>query len=142
MKNQGMSSFQRTIKDYLEQVADMDTAFALKYNNSDKNIEGCCSYIVGEMQKLAQNGCYGATDDEVYGLAVHFYTEDDLTNPAQSVNCSVISNQVFDLTEEEKAEAKAEAIKQYQEEVLREMRIKNGSKKVCEKKEEKQLTLF
>ena len=110
MKNQGMSSFQRTIKEYLDQVADMDAAFALNYNNSDKNIEGCCSYIIGEMQKLAQNGCYGATDDEVYGLAVHFYMEDDLKNPAQSVNCSVISNQVFDLTEEEKAEAKAEAI--------------------------------
>lgn len=142
MKNQGMSSFQRTIKEYLDQVADMDAAFALNYNNSDKNIEGCCRYIIGEMQKLAQNGCYGATDDEVYGLAVHFYMEDDLKNPAQSVNCSVISNQVFDLTEEEKAEAKAEAIKQYQEELLRDMRIKNSSKKVGEKKEEKQLTLF
>lgn len=65
-----------------------------------------------------------------------------MKNPAQSVNCSVISNQVFDLTEEEKAEAKAEAIKQYQEELLRDMRIKNSSKKVGEKKEEKQLTLF
>ena len=29
MKNQGMSSFQRTIKEYLDQVADMDAAFAL-----------------------------------------------------------------------------------------------------------------
>ena len=64
-----------------------------KLANPDKSIEGCCSYIIGKMQKRAEkarkNGASSvgvfAKDDEVYGMAVHYFdeSEEDLKKEAE-----------------------------------------------------------
>ena len=69
-------NFQVVIKSYLEQLAELDAEFAVKYFDEGKKIEECCAYIISEMEKMAQNNVVGATDDEVYGLAVRYYWED------------------------------------------------------------------
>lgn len=82
-----------------------------------------------------------ATDDEVYGLALHYYLEDELDEDLQSTNnVLVVSNQFVDLTEEEKAEAKQAAIAQYQKEELSKMQSRK--KKVSISKTEVQPSLF
>lgn len=73
-----MTPFENAIKEYLDARAKEDVKFAEKYSNEKKSIEECCSFILGEMRKKAKSGIYGATDAEVFGLAVHYYDEEDI----------------------------------------------------------------
>ena len=56
--------FKRTIQAYLEERAMEDELFAAKYDNPDKNIDDCVTYILNWVQK---SGCNGFCDDEIYG---------------------------------------------------------------------------
>lgn len=62
--------FQTEIQSYLEQRAEYDELFARSYRNPLKNIEDCVTYILNEVQK---SGCNGFADDEIFGMAVHYY---------------------------------------------------------------------
>lgn len=66
----GTQAFQDTIREYLESKAENDALFAVKYANPSKTIEDCAKFIFSEVQKM---GVCGLTDDEVYGLAIHYY---------------------------------------------------------------------
>ena len=67
--------FKRTIQAYLEERAMEDELFAAKYDNPDKNIDDCVTYILNGVQK---SGCNGFCDDEIYGQAIHYYEEKDI----------------------------------------------------------------
>lgn len=54
--------FKRTIQAYLEERAMEDELFAAKYDNPDKNIDDCVTYILNWVQK---SGCNGFCDDEI-----------------------------------------------------------------------------
>jgi hypothetical protein len=104
--------FKRTIQAYLEQRAVEDDLFAVTYKKADKNIDDCITYILNEVQR---SGCNGFTDGEVYSMAVHYYDEDNI-EVGKSMDCRVVVNHVVKLTEDEKAEARQEAIKRMQKE--------------------------
>ncbi len=70
MSNKGSKSFQDTIKAYLDKRAQEDSLFAQSYAKEGKSIEECCNYIIQEVKKMQ---VAGLDDDEVYGLAVHYY---------------------------------------------------------------------
>ena len=74
------TSFEEIIRDYLNNEAKNDPAFAEKWDKrkaeDDKVIEGCCAYITSEAKKKAKNGCTVMTDAEVFGLAIHYIQED------------------------------------------------------------------
>lgn len=99
--------FQTEIQSYLEQRAEYDDLFAHSYRNPLKNIEDCITYILNEVQK---SGCNGFADDEIFGMAVHYYDEADI-EIGKPIDCKVVVNHAVELTEEEKAEARKEAIK-------------------------------
>lgn len=140
MRN-SVSNFQLAIKSYLDELSLIDEQFAAKYSSEEKSIEKCCAFIISEMKKLAQNNVMGATDDEVYGLALHYYLEDKLDADLQFTNnVLVVSNQFVDLTEEEKAEAKKAAIAQYQKEELQ--KLQSRKKPVVKKEIQVQPSLF
>lgn len=108
--------FKETIKNYLDNLAASDEIFAATYAKPNKSLDECINYI---FQQVMKSGYGGFTDDEVYGMAVHYYDEDELTDiPTQS--CRVIVNHVVELTEEEKAEARRKAIEEYQLKCIRE----------------------
>ncbi len=111
--------FTRTILTYLEQRAETDTLFAKSFAKTDKNIDDCITYILNTVQK---SGCNGFTDIEVYSMAVHYYDEDiiEIGNPMNG--CQIAVNHVVELTEEEKAEARQEAIKKLQNEAYTKMK--------------------
>ena len=90
-----------------------DPLFAPNLQKPNKNIEECITYILNEVQK---SGCNGFDDDEIYSMAVHYYDEDNI-EIGKPINCRVAVNHVVELTEEEKAEARQEAIQRYQREV-------------------------
>ena len=111
----GTEQFTRTIAEYLNLRAATDPLFAPNLAKPHKNIEDCVTYILKQVQ---QSGCSGFEDDEIYSMAVHYYDEDDL-EVGSRVACHVVVNHTLVLTEEEKAEARKQAIQQYQAQELR-----------------------
>ncbi len=122
----GSEHFKKTIQTYLEKRAGSDTLFAVSFRKPAKNLDDCITYILNEVRKLNVNGL---TDDEVYSLAVHYYDEDDIEvgNP---VGCQVVVNHTVELTEEEKEQAKRDAIQRAQEETYRQMKQPKRKKSV------------
>ena len=113
----GTEHFKATIKAYLDKQAETDPLFAPHYAKPDKSIDKCVEYILGEAY---HSGFNGFTDDVIFGMAIHFYTEDNV-EIRKSGSCRVAVNHEVELTEEEKAEARQRAISQYQAEELRKM---------------------
>ena len=111
----GTEQFTRTIAEYLNLRAATDPLFAPNLAKPHKNIEDCITYILKQVQ---QSACNGFEDDEIYSMAVHYYNEDDL-DVGSRVACHVVVNHTIVLTEEEKAEARKQAIQQYQAQELR-----------------------
>lgn len=135
----GTEQFTRTIAEYLNQRAMTDPLFAPNLAKPNKNIEECVTYILNEVQK---SGCNGFDDDEIYSMAVHYYDEDNI-EVGKLINCQVAVNHVVELTEEEKAEARQEAIKQYQREELAKIQKRNERpKKVQTQAPQQQTSLF
>ena len=110
----GTEHFTRTISEYLNLRAATDPLFAPNLAKPHKNIEDCITYILKQVQ---QSGCNGFEDDEIYSMAVHYYDEDNL-EVGSRVACHVVVNHTIVLTEEEKAEARKQAIQQYQAQEL------------------------
>ena len=96
----------------------------------NKNIEDCVTYILNEVKK---SGCNGFDDDEIYSMAVHFFDEDNI-DIGKPLDCHVAVNHVVQLTDEEKAEARRQAIEQYQREQLAKMRSHSERTKKAENK--------
>ena len=133
----GTEHFTRTIAEYLNQRAMTDPLFAPNLLKPNKNIEECITYILNEVQK---SGCNGFDDDDellrallekIFSMAVHYYDEDDI-EVGKAISCQVAVNHIVELTEEEKAEARQEAIKQYQREELAKLQSRNARVKKTE----------
>ena len=106
----GTAHFTRAIAEYLNQRATTDPLFAPNLTKPNKSIEDCVTYILNQVQA---SGCNGFEDDEIYAMAVHYYDEDDI-EVGKPISCRVVVNHTIELTEEEKAEARQQAIEQYQ----------------------------
>lgn len=123
--NKCSENFEKAIKFYLDNRAKTDKLFAEKYSNEKKSVKECCMFILNEVQK---SGCNGFTDDEVFGMAVHYYDEDNL-GEIKDISCRVVVNHVVELTPEEKQKAKDEAIKKAQEDAYKQLTAKKSQKK-------------
>ena len=104
--------FKNTIKAYLDKRSASDILFSFQYSKPEKNIDDCITYILNTVQK---SGCNGFADDEIYSMAVHYYDEDNL-EVGKSSNCKVVVNHAVELTEEEKEQARQDAIARLQTE--------------------------
>ena len=136
----GTEQFTRTIAEYLNLRAATDPLFAPKLRKPHKNIEDCVTYILKQVQ---QSACNGFEDEEIYSMAVHYYDEDDL-EVGSPVACHVVVNHTIVLTEEEKAEARKQAIQQYQAQELRRLqeRRRVKAKASTDSKQARQASLF
>ena len=137
----GTEQFTRTIAEYLNGRAMTDPLFAPNLQKPHKNIEECILYILSEVQR---SGCNGFADEEIYSMAVHYYDEDDI-EVGKAVNCGVIVNHRVELSPEEQAEARENALKAYQNEELRKIQQRNSKPKPTPKavrQEPEQPTLF
>lgn len=151
---------------YLEQRAEEDALFAKNYRNPAKNIDDCVTYILNYVQK---SGCNGFTDGEIYGQAIHYYEENEI-EVGKPIQCQVAVNHVVEpttnreerprslglsrgakeegerqLTAEGKAEARQNAIRQYQDGLMREMQNRHKPRttaKATARQETEQPNLF
>ena len=118
----GTESFKQTIHSYLEQRANEDTLFAEKYHAVNRSIDDIVTYILNEVMK---SECHGFDDDEIYSLAIHAAEEKDL-EVGKPMECDVRVNHIVELTEEEKQEARRNAIRRLENETYN--RISQRSK--------------
>lgn len=128
-ENRGTRAFNDTIKAYLEKRADNDALFAIRFANPSKSVEDCVTYIINQVQK---SGCNGFADDEIFGMALHYWEESEIEvgNP---INCKVVVNHTVELTEEEKEQARQDAINKLRDEEMAKMRRpKTTEKKTTE----------
>ena len=110
--------FQNTIKAYLDKRAEIDLLFSFRYSLPEKKLEDCITYILNQVQK---SGCNGFHDDEIFGMAVHFYDEDNIEKGKPMHNAQVAVNHVVVLTAEEKEQARQDAMQKAQDEAYRKM---------------------
>lgn len=68
-------TFKNTIKNYLANLSQSDELIAVTLKKENKNIDDCITYILTEVQK---SGCNGFADDEIFGMAIHYYDEDTI----------------------------------------------------------------
>ena len=97
--------FRKVVLAELTQRAANDPLFAISFQKENKNIDDCISYVLNTVQK---SGIQGFTDDEVFGMAAHYYDEDDI-EAGKEMKCKVIVNHTVQLTPEEINKAKQEA---------------------------------
>lgn len=120
-----MSKEQNHVKDaikaYLDGRAKNDEQFAQSYAKANKNIDECFDYVIGEVRKRG-NAVY-MTDAEVFGLAVHYYDEDDIKiNRLPEGTKLSASAPAVELSEEDKAKAHDQAVKEYRQQCIDRMR--------------------
>lgn len=109
--------FKQTIQTYLENRAATDELFAVRYADPKKNIDDCTTYILNQVRA---SGCNGFADEEIYSMALHYYDEPDI-EVGKPIDCRVVVNHTIELTEEEKAQARRDAMKRAENEAYARM---------------------
>jgi hypothetical protein len=84
----GTEQFQNTILTHLQGIAVSDSAFKAKFENPKKSINDCITYILNTVQK---SGCNGFADEEIYGMAMHYYDEENI-KIGKEINAKVVVN--------------------------------------------------
>lgn len=136
-----LNSFQQAIKAYLDERNKTDELFSKAYSKPNKSLKECCDYIMGEAKKRGSAVCI--SDNEVFGMAVHYYDEDNLKINKVSGDCKVSvpkPEQKVNLTDEDRKVAHEAAIKRLAEEQYQSLRKKPAKKK--EASEVQQMSLF
>ena len=133
------------IKNYLDERAKNDELFAKAYAKPNKSIDECYRYILGEARKKGTE--VGMTAEEVYGLAVHYYDEDNIKiNPVSGyVQASASDDdetKEVKLTAEEEKQAREEAIHRLAEEQYRKMKKRPQRARKEENESVQQMSLF
>ncbi len=99
-------AFKNAIQSHLNILAEKDPLFAETLKKENKKIDDCCTYILNQVK---DSGCSGFEDSEIFGMAVHYYDEDDI-KPGSKINARVVVNHVVQLSPEEIQEAKQAAL--------------------------------
>lgn len=147
-----MNPVKQAIKSYLDNRAKTDELFAVSYAKTNKNIDECFNYVVGEAKK--QGNAVYLPDDVVFGWAVHYYDEDDIKINKLPANTKVSAKASVELTEEDKEKARDLAVQEYKQQCIDKLKAADEAKakKAAEKKkaeierrkkiEQEQPTLF
>ena len=133
----GTEHFKEIIKGYLDQRAKEDELFRAKYETTTRTMDDVVTFILNEVKN---SGCCGFADDEIYSLAVHCIDEPEL-EIGKPLQCNVVVNHHIELTEAEKAEQRAIALKCYQDEELRKIQARNARPKTHKPQTDSQPTL-
>lgn len=126
-------NFKSIIQKHLDGLAERDPLFAETLKKPNKNIDDCITYIFNTVQS---SGCNGFADEEIFGMAVHYYDEDNI-EPGKKIECSVVVNHTVELSEDEIKEAKQKAIEKVMEEQREKLKKKRTLKSADSAKEAK-----
>lgn len=100
-----------------------EPTFAIKMASPTKSLEGAINYMCSQIQK---SGMCMVDGDTVLNLLIHYFDEPEIEDCGK-VNCNIVVSKP-ELSEEDKAELKEQAMEQYREEQLREIRRQSAPK--------------
>ena len=100
-----------------------EPTFAIKMANPSKSMEGAVNYLCTQIQK---SGMCCVDDTTVMNILVHYFDENEIEDCGK-VNCNIVVSKP-ELSEEDKAELKEQAMEQYKQEQLREIRRQSAPK--------------
>lgn len=97
-----LTPFDEALKAALDKRAESDKLFAVSYAKPNKSLDECCKYIYQEVEKANKKKmrAAGFKDEEIIGLAIHYYDEDDIVvdGPKNKVVGGASSPETTDLT--------------------------------------------
>ena len=127
-------SAKERIKDYLDERASKDELFAKSYAKTNKNIDECYDYIVGEARKQCKDSdSVCISDDVVYGWAVHYYDEDNIKVGGNTESKESIESKEISKATKMASNANKKAV---------EAKKKSADAKKCKSSKIQQLNLF
>lgn len=143
-----MNEFEKAIKAFLDRKASEEADFKAKYEAAlsepeekgkrKKDVAACCSYIISEVRKT---GRQGFDDAEIYGMALHFYDEKDVTVPEGNAQkgVKVVVNTKIELSKADKERIEKEAREKVEaeERAKAEKKIRDEREKARKREEEK-----
>lgn len=131
-----LNEVKQVIKTYLDNRAKNDELFSVSYAKKNKSIDECFEYIVGEAKKKG-NAVY-LPDEVVFGLAVHYYDEDDIEINKLPANAKVTAKTSVELSEDDKEKARKQAVNEYKEQCIKKLKADEEAKakKIAEKKKD------
>ena len=100
-----------------------EPSFAIKMANPSKSMEGAVNYLCSQIKK---SGLCVVDDTTVMNLLVHYFDENEIEESGK-VNCNIVVGKP-ELSDEDKSNLKEQAMEQYKEEQLRELRRQNHPK--------------
>lgn len=105
----------KLICDYLLGREDMQE----KLNNPNKSIDKMFSYVRSQAKKKAVNGCAVISDAEVFGWAVHYYDEEEVSGNIEQPERMTLqyAKDIVKKSVEKKSKAKKEE-SEWQQEAL------------------------
>jgi hypothetical protein len=74
-KSEGTKEFLKALTEYLDALAYKDERFREVYRKPGKSIQECGNFVVQEVKKKNKSAF---ADNEIFGLAVHYYEEDNI----------------------------------------------------------------
>lgn len=126
-------NFKKVIAEHLESLAANSELIAQSLKKKNKNIDDCVKYILNTVK---QSGVNGFTDEEVFGMALHYYDEDDI-EVGEHVSARIVTNHKVELTESDIQAAKQAAI----DKVIAQEQEKIKAQKAKKVEEKKALTI-
>lgn len=128
----------KLIQEYLDEKAKSDELFEKMYKKPGKDIDSCWAYIVN-MAKSKGGACVCLSDAEVFGLAVHYYCEDNLEvkKLPEGFKAAASGGKVDLLSDAEKKKLKKQAEEEFKAKMKKELEVeKTQIKKPKRKKDE------
>jgi len=119
-------SFEKIISEHLLLVCYKDPLFAEKFRNPKKNIKDCITYILNTVKA---SGMEGFADDEIFGMATHYYDEENI-NVGDPIKTKIVVNRIPELSDEEIELAKKEAREGIVKEEMERLKHKRKAKLV------------
>jgi hypothetical protein len=137
----GTDTFKKVIENYLIDRAIQDPIFAATLEKPNKSVDDCITYILNTVKASGNNGF---EDEEIFGMAVHYFDEDSIEAGEPITGVRVVSNHHVELTDEEKQTARQEAKERVISEAAQKMKKKPvpTKQKTDPNKAFEQLSLF
>lgn len=126
----GTDNFKQVIEEYVNNFASTNASFAEKLSNESKNIDDCITYI---LNKVKASGCNGFADDEIFGMAIHYYEEQNI-EVGKPIDTMVVVNRIME------QQTKAKEQQEQPQQVLK--LVKPKSKKAVAQIQSGQVSLF
>lgn len=120
-------NFRNIVHTHLKKMGDEDLLFLEKLRKDKKSFDDCIKYILNTVKN---SGCAGFTDAEIFSMAVHYYSEDniDMNGMENLEDIGVVVNHKVELSEEEIKEAKEKAKEKVLEDEYNRMKGLNSKK--------------